>query len=99
RLRRLATRNLAEGQGSDGQLHPFFPSNFLAYPAPWDWSVQWNAMLYDDFVWHHDLNFVARHWSTVERLWTRLLEDVGDDGIWRSSSVLGDIRNSAQPRA
>lgn len=99
RLRRLAIRTLAEGQGSDGQLHPFFPSNFPAYPAPWDWSVQWIAMLYDDFVWHHDLDFVARHWSTVERLWARLLEDVGDDGIWRSSSVLGDIRNSAQPPA
>ncbi|WP_349902168.1 alpha-L-rhamnosidase-related protein [Parafrigoribacterium humi] len=97
RLRRLAIRTLAEGQGADGQLHPFFPSNFPAYPAPWDWSVQWIAMLYDDFVWHGDLEFLARHWPTTQRLWTRLLEDVGDDGIWRTSSVLGDIRNSIQP--
>lgn len=99
RLRRLAIRTLAEGQGADGQLHPFFPSNFPAYPAPWDWSVQWIAMLYDDFVWHHDLDFVADHWSTVQRLWARLLEDVGDDGIWRAASVLGDVRNSVPPPA
>jgi hypothetical protein len=76
-------------------LHPFFPSNFPAYPAPWDWSVQWIAMLYDDFVWHNDLEFLAQHWSTVTRFWERLLEDVDDDGIWRSSVVLGDVRNSA----
>jgi hypothetical protein len=97
RLRRLAIRTLAEGQGADGQLHPFFPSNFPAYPAPWDWSVQWIAMLYDDFVWHNDLDFVRSHWATVLRFWDRLLEDVGDDGIWRSSSVLGDVRNSVRP--
>jgi hypothetical protein len=99
RLRRFAIRTLAEGQGADGQLHPFFPSNFPAYPAPWDWSVQWIAMLYDDLVWHNDLDFVADHWSTVQRLWARLLEDVGDDGLWRSSSVLGDVRNSVPPPA
>ncbi|MCU1523751.1 MAG: Alpha-L-rhamnosidase [Microbacteriaceae bacterium] len=97
RLRRLAIRTLAEGQGSDGQLHPFFPSNFPAYPAPWDWSVQWVAMLYDDFVWHNDLDFLRRHWPTALRLWDRLLDDVGDDGIWRASWVLGDVRNSPRP--
>jgi hypothetical protein len=97
RLRRLAIRTLAEGQGADGQLHPFFPSNFPAYPAPWDWSVQWIAMLYDDFLWHYDLDFLEGHWSTVRRLWDRLLEDVGDDGIWRTGSVLGDLRNSELP--
>jgi hypothetical protein len=97
RLRRLAIRTLAEGQGADGQLHPFFPSNFPAYPAPWDWSVQWIAMLYDDFVWHGDLEFLAQYWPVAQRLWTRLLEDVGEDGIWRSSSVLGDVRNSVRP--
>jgi hypothetical protein len=96
-LRRLAIRTLAEGQGADGQLHPFFPSNFPAYPGPWDWSVQWVAMLYDDFVWNNDLDFLRRHWSTVRQLWNRLLEDVGDDGIWRTGLVLGDVRNSDRP--
>jgi hypothetical protein len=99
RLRRLAIRTLAEGQGADGQLHPFFPSNFPAYPAPWDWTVQWLAMLYDDFVWTNDLEFLARHWASVLRLWDRLLDDVGDDGIWRTSAVLGDVRNSELPPA
>jgi hypothetical protein len=99
RLRRLAIRTLAEGQGADGQLHPFFPSNFPAYPAPWDWTVQWLAMLYDDFVWNNDLEFLRRHWSSVLRLWDRLLDDVGDDGIWTSSAVLGDVRNSELPPA
>jgi hypothetical protein len=99
RLRRLAIRTLAEGQGPDGQLHPFFPSNFPAYPAPWDWTVQWLAMLYDDFVWNNDLEFLRHHWASVLRLWDRLLDDVGDDGIWRSSSVLGDVRNSELPPA
>ncbi|MFF1572536.1 hypothetical protein ACFVWR_07285 [Leifsonia sp. NPDC058292] len=98
RLRRLAIRTLAEGQRADGQLHPFFPSNFPAYPAPWDWSVQWVAMLYDDFVWHSDLDFLASHWPTVLRFWDRLLQDVGDDGVWRSASVLGDVRNSVLPQ-
>jgi hypothetical protein len=99
RLRRLAIRTLAEGQGADGQLHPFFPSNFPAYPAPWDWTVQWLAMLYDDFVWNSDLEFLARHWPSVLRLWDRLLDNVGDDGIWRTSAVLGDVRNSERPPA
>lgn len=97
KLRRLAIRTLAEGQGADGQLHPFFPSNFPAYPAPWDWSVQWVAMVYDDFLWQHDLDFLTVHWPAVVRLWDRLLEDVGDDGIWRSGLVLGDVRNSVLP--
>lgn len=46
-----AIRTLAQSQGPDGQLHPFAPSNYPAYPAPYDWSVQWAAMLYDQYMW------------------------------------------------
>ena len=96
-LRRLAIRTLAEGQGPDGQLHPFFPSNFPAYPSWWDWSVQWVALLYDEYWWHADSDLVREYWPQLCAYWDALLPDVGADGIWTATHVLGDVRNSVPP--
>ncbi len=96
-LRRLAIRTLAEGQGADGQLHPFFPSNYPAYPSWWDWSVQWIAMLYDEYWWHDDRDLVREYWPQVCAYWDALLADVAPDGIWTAAHVLGDVRNSLPP--
>ncbi|MBZ2199524.1 alpha-L-rhamnosidase-related protein [Occultella gossypii] len=93
-LRSLMVRTLAEGQGEDGNLHPFFPSNYPAYPANIDWSVQWVAMLWDDFRWTGKTDLVAQHWTVLERYWTSVLADVDDDGVWRTSRVFADIKSS-----
>lgn len=95
RLRRLMIRTLAEGQRPDGNLHPFFPSNFPYGPAQWDWSLQWVGMIVDDYRWTADVAFVAEYFPAIERLLDAVTALVGSDGIWRSPLVFGDIRNSA----
>ena len=92
RLRKLFVRTLAEGQGDDGNLHPFAPSNFPAYPAVYDWSVQWVAAIYDDYVWTGSTELVERYWSNVCRYWDLVLSHVDQEGIWKTRQVLADIR-------
>ncbi len=92
RLRAFLLRTFGQGQGPDGDFHPFFPSNYPAYPAPYDWGVQYVAFLYDQYVWTGDKECIRRHWDTMKRYWANLLARVGDDGIWRTDRVLADIR-------
>lgn len=99
RLRRLMIRTLADGQDDQGELHPFFPSNFPARPAHYDWSVQWVAMLYDDYRWNADVAFVEEHFATLTRFWVAALAHLDDAGLWRTHRVFGDIRASRPPRA
>lgn len=99
RLRRLMIRTLAEGQTADGELHPFFPSNFPVGPASYDWSVQWVGMLWDDYRWHADVEFVRRHYAILARYWDVALSHVDADGRWRTARVLADIRTSRPPSA
>ena len=91
-LRALFIRTHAEGQGEDGNLHPFAPSNFPAYPAVYDWSVQWVAAIYDDYLWTGNTELVNRYWSNVCRYWDLVLSHVDEEGVWKTEQVLADIR-------
>jgi hypothetical protein len=92
RLRKLMIRTLAQSQGTDGQLHPFAPSNYPAYPAPYDWSVQWVAMLHDQYMWSGDIEDVRPYWGHLTKYWSNVLSHLGDDGVWYSPRVLADLR-------
>lgn len=92
RLRKLMIRTLAQSQRDDGQLHPFAPSNYPAYPAPYDWSVQWVAMLHDQYMWSGDLNDVRPYWGNLVKYWNNVLSHVREDGIWYTPQVLADLR-------
>lgn len=94
-LRRLMIRTLAEGQGPDGQLHPFAPSNFPAYPAGYDWSVQWTAMLWDDYMWNADTDYIRRWWPQLVAYWRHVLSLLDAEGLWSTAQVMADIRVSA----
>ncbi|HUV40307.1 MAG TPA: alpha-L-rhamnosidase C-terminal domain-containing protein [Sedimentisphaerales bacterium] len=96
RLRRLLIRTHAQGQGTDGHLHPFAPSNFPAYPAPYDWSVQWAAMLYDDYIWTGRTELIRRYWDNLCRYWDRALSEADENGLWKTSRILADIRVGVQ---
>ena len=91
-------RTIAQGQGEDGNLHPFYPSNFPAYPAGWDWSMQWTALLYDDYMWTGDLTYTKRFWSTLVKYWKALCKDIDADGLWKTTLLMADIRASAEWR-
>jgi len=92
-LRRLMIRTLAQGQGNDGHLHPFAPSNFDgAYPATYDWSVQWVAMIYDDYMWTGKTDLIREYWPNLCKYWDRALSHMREDGLWQARHVLADIR-------
>lgn len=91
-LRRFLIRTHAEGQGPDGDFHPFAPSNFPAYPAPYDWSVQWIAFLYDEYMWTGDTGLVETYWPNVVKYWDNVLSHVNEEGLWLTHRVLADIR-------
>ena len=92
RLRQFLIRTHAEGMGPDGNLHPFSPSNFPAYPAHYDWSVQWAAALYDEYMWTGDVDVIRTYWEPLCRYWENALSHVGQDGLWRTRRVFADIR-------
>lgn len=92
RLRRTMLRHYVESEGPKGGFHSFPPSNFPAFPANYDWAVQWVAMLYDDYYWTGSTELIERYWGTLERFWTDALARVGEDGIWRTPRVFADIR-------
>ncbi len=98
RLRRLMIRLHAESQRADGGFHSFPPSNYPAYPASYDWSAQWAAMLYDDYMWMADKMFVRRYFPVLERFWRNALAHVGEDGVWRTRRVYADIRVGQHPK-
>ncbi|MCX7018288.1 MAG: hypothetical protein NTY46_04670 [Candidatus Sumerlaeota bacterium] len=91
-LRQVLVRCHAEGQGDDGDMHPFAPSNFPAYPAVYDWSLQWVATLFDEFMWSANRVLLDRHWSTLCRYWNNILAHVDARGLWLHPRVLADIR-------
>jgi hypothetical protein len=99
RLRRLMIRHHAESQGPDGGFHAFPPSNYPAYPSGFDWAVQWSAMLYDDYMWTADKEFLRRYWPTLQRFWGGVLARVGEDGVWRTRRVMADIRVGLHPQS
>jgi len=60
-LRQLQIRLHAESQRADGGFHCFPPSNYPAYPCPYDWSVQWTAMLHDDYMWTGNTDLIVHY--------------------------------------
>lgn len=97
RLRRVMLRIHAESTRGDGGFHAFPPSNYPAYPASYDWAVQWTAMLYDDYFWSGRTDLVERYWSVLAAFWQNTLSHVDEQGIWRSRRVLADIRVGVHP--
>jgi hypothetical protein len=98
RLRRSMIRLHAESQRADGGFHAFPPSNYPAYPVGYDWAVQWTAMLYDDYMWTADKDFARRYFPVLEKFWANALARVGEDGIWRTRRLFGDIRVGQHPK-
>jgi len=97
RLREFLIRTHAQGQGEDGNFHPFSPSNYPAYPAPYDWSVQWVAALYDDYMWSGETERIRQYWPNLCRYWEKVLSLVDERGLWRTEHVLADIRVGVHP--
>ena len=96
-LRRLELRLHAESQKQDGAFHCFPPSNYAADSCGYDWSVQWVAMLRDDYMWTGKTDLVARYWEQLRRFWSETLSHVDSNGLWRTSKVFGDIRVGVHP--
>ncbi|MBN1816574.1 MAG: hypothetical protein JW828_04390, partial [Sedimentisphaerales bacterium] len=92
RLREFLIRTHAEGQGPDGNLHPFAPSNYPAYPAGYDWSVQWVALLYDDYYWTGNEDRIRQYWDPLCRYWKAVLSLADEEGLWRTPHIFADIR-------
>ena len=57
-LRQVLVREQAEAQRSNGAMHPFAPSNYPAWPAAYDWAVQWVAAMYDDYLWRGETDLI-----------------------------------------
>jgi len=95
-LRNLMLRTYAESQGEDGNFHSFPPSNYPAYPSRYDWSVQWVALLWDDYQWHGSPERVRRYWPVLQKYWQGLLAHV-HDGLWVTPLVFADIRVGLHP--
>ena len=96
-LRRLVIRLHAESQKPDGAFHCFPPSNYPADSCGYDWSVQWVAMLRDDYMWTGKTDLVTRYWEQLHRFWDEALSHVDGNGVWRTSKVFGDIRVGVHP--
>ncbi|MCL5019788.1 MAG: hypothetical protein M1426_04885 [Patescibacteria group bacterium] len=99
KLRQLLLRTHSQQQGVDGNLHPFAPSNYPAYPAPYDWSVQWVATLYDEYMWSGQIEIIKMYWSNLVKYWDNVLSRVDENGIWRTGRVLADIRVGVRPKS
>lgn len=97
KLRRLVLRHHAESSRGDGGFHHFPPSNYKAYPANYDWAVQWSAMLYDDYMWTGRTDLITRYWDNLSKFWENTLALVDRDGLWRTNRVFADIRVGVHP--
>ena len=98
-LRRLTLRLHAESENQNGQFHCFPPSNYPLPACSYDWSVQWVAMLYDDYMWTGKTDLLLRYWDNLERFWNNTLANVDARGVWRTNRVFGDIRTGVHPTA
>jgi hypothetical protein len=91
-LRSLLLRIVSESQGADGNFHPFPPSNFPAYPATYDWSMEWVAALHDDYLWSGGTAGIRQYWPNLIRYWKQVLSHLDEQGLWRTRAVLADLR-------
>jgi len=94
RLRKVLIRTHAQAQQENGHLHPFAPSNFPAYPSPYDWAVQWLACIHDDYLWSGKTDLICKNWGPITLLWENVLANTNEDGRWVTPNVLADLRVS-----
>jgi hypothetical protein len=79
-LRRLTIRLHAESQTAAGRFHCFPPSNYPLPACGYDWSLQWVAMLYDDYMWTGRTDLVERYWDNLQRFWSNRLAQLDPGG-------------------
>jgi len=98
RLRRFLIRTVAESQLDDGNFHAFPPSNYPFARAPFDWSLQWVAILHDEYVWSGDRSLVLQYFDALCRYWDQVLSHMDETGLWRTHRVYADIRVGLHPK-
>lgn len=93
----------AEECREDGRFLSFAPQSFVKITG-WDWGMQWIAMLYDQWKWtviprpfYHPTS-IDRFYSTQYEYVNLLLENVDDEGLFRTNNVFADIRVGNHPK-
>ncbi|RYF06567.1 MAG: hypothetical protein EOO77_26700, partial [Oxalobacteraceae bacterium] len=80
-----------ESRLADGRFLAFAPQSFLDVTA-WDWGMRWVLMLRDEWRWTGDQRFLSARWEALDRYIALLLACVDENGLFRTSAVLGDLR-------
>ncbi len=96
RLRKLMIRTVAESQRDDGRFHDFPPTNY-PFLSTFDWTMQWTAILYDQYLWSGDDGLIREYWRPLQRYWAQVLSHTDDEGLWRTDEVRADIRVGVHP--
>lgn len=96
RLRKLMIRTVAESQRDDGRFHDFPPTNY-PFLSTFDWTMQWVAVLYDQYLWSGNDELIQKYWRPLQRYWAQVLSYTDDEGLWRTDEVRADIRVGVHP--
>jgi hypothetical protein len=96
RLRKLMIRTVAESQRPDGRFHDFPPTNY-PFLSTYDWTMQWSAILYDQWMWSGNDALLRRYWPVLRRYWSNVLSHTDANGLWRTDEVRADIRVGEHP--
>jgi len=91
RLRDFLLRTVVESQRPDGLFHNFPPTNF-AFITAYDWTMQWAAILYDQYWWTGDTELIRTYWEPLTRYWDNVLASVDENGVWITRAIYADIR-------
>ena len=95
-LRKLMIRTVAESQRADGRFHDFPPTNY-PFLSTYDWTMQWTAILYDQYRWSGNESLLRRYWPNLRRYWGDVLTHTDANGLWRTDEVRADIRVGNHP--
>ena len=96
RLRKFMIRTVSESQHPDGKFHVFPPTNY-PFLSMYDWTMQWTAILYDQYMWSGNNDLIKTYWNNLDTYWEEVLSHVNADGLWITSNVLADIRTGVHP--
>lgn len=71
----------------------FSPAHRSNFPitASVDWSVQWVAAMWDDWVFTGDTTRILTYWPKLRQYWIKVLQDLREDGMW-TGPCLNDLR-------